>query len=459
MTDPTGDSKGAQEEPLHGGLDAAIAACAQRFAESRDLYVILKDAVSVIRDHIGLDRAGIFLFDAEKEEWHGVSGTDEDGKPRDERWIALPKDPQHPLLRAQRGEGDEFFVENFEAEFPADEFMRGVKNCYCIALRAHHHLLGGISVDNALSGWPIDNVTREKLRRFARYIALAIENLQLLGQLEGQNKLLREELERRERAEEEREAILKELQRAYEDLKDFAHVVSHDLRSPLQKINSMVDWITEDHREELPEEVAPKLASIQRHVNQMGELIRGVLDYSKAGKGEMNRRLVETDKVIEAVVDLVDPPLGMKVEVDSSFPMVFYDETQLRQVFLNLIGNAVKYMGKAHGHIYVTWSDADDMVEFCVRDTGRGIEEKDFERIFKMLKSLRQVGDSESTGIGLAVVKKIVERNGGEVRVESKVGKGSSFFFTIPKEAQEDPASTWAGKSQNDSSETRHGTE
>jgi signal transduction histidine kinase len=425
-------SEAASSSGGEGGLHAAIAACAERFAESRDLHGILRDAVTLIREYIGLDRAGIFLFDEESREWHGVFGTDTDGSLRDERWIEIPRDPRHPFSRAAAGECYECFIEDFGATFPDDPFMKDVKNFCFVSLRAHNHLLGGISVDNLLTGRPIETDKREQLSRFARYVALAIENLQLLERTEAQNRQLTEELERRKKAEREREAVLEQLRRANEDLSDFAHVVSHDLKSPLHTINGMIDWLLEDYGDQLDEEGHEKLAIVQRRTHRMGDLIQGILQYSRMGRMELKLEEVDVPAVISEVAEIVGPPDGIRIRTEGTLPAVVYDPTQLHQVFQNLIGNAVKYMGSDEGTVTVSSRMHDGLVEFCVADTGRGIAEKDREKVFKMLQSLRSEKDEKSSGIGLAVVKKIVERNGGSIRLESEPGEGSRFYFTVP---------------------------
>ncbi|MBN1269791.1 MAG: GAF domain-containing protein [Kiritimatiellae bacterium] len=403
----------ATRDPYHQQrLQAAIAECAQRFAETRDLYEILRDAVAVIRDQIGLDRAGIFLFDEDTHCWRGEAGTDVQGRERDERNLQIPVNPRHPLRRAEAGEGWEFFTADFEAEFPDDEFMRGVKNHYLVALRAHGHILGAISVDNLLTGRPIDEETREDLRRFARYVALALENLRLRDRLEAQNE---------------------QLQRANEELKDFAHVVSHDLKSPLQSTIAMAEWVEEDYGKSLDEEGLDKLNRIKLRLKQMGGLIEGILRYSRADKPGGEPQEIDTVELVGEIVEVLAPSPGIRIHVEPDLPKAVYDRTQLQQVFQNLLGNAVTYMDRPEGDIWVGFRDAGKAWEFTVRDTGHGIEEQHMDKIFRMFHSVGVSGLKESTGIGLAVVQKIVESNGGKVWVESKLGAGSCFHFTVMK--------------------------
>ena len=166
---------------------------------------------------------------------------------------------------------------------------------------------------------------------------------------------------------------------------------------------------------------------------RMHNLIDGILQYSRAERFEPELQLLETDAVVRKIIDTLSSPENITVRIEETLPSVVYDETFLTQVFQNLIENVIKHLGKPEGEVVVSCTDGGDVWEFCVRDNGVGIEERRFEKIFKMFQSLKPRSKVESTGIGLPLVKKIVERNGGTARVESTVGEGSAFFFTIPK--------------------------
>lgn len=400
-------------------LHAAIAACAERFAETRDLFEILKSAVPVIRDYMGLDRAGIFLYDEHLRHWRGVYGVDEHGNLRDERNITITDNPRTPIARALAGEADEFFTEDFSVEFPDEKDMHGVRNNFFLALRAHGRLLGCLSVDNLLTQRPIEEKTREDLRRFARYIALAIENLLLLERLEGQNQ---------------------ELNRANADLQEFAHVVSHDLKAPLRGIASLAQWLKEDYGPVLGPEGVEQLELLGARSRRMQGLIDGILQYSQWGRKQMNVDVVSVKDVVGRVVDALAPPPAIRIHIDGVFPSIVYNQIQLEQVFQNLIGNAIMHMGKPAGEVWISAHEQPGQWEFRVRDTGVGIEPHLHERIFKMFQTLCPKDESENVGIGLSVVKKIVESNGGGVWVLSNKNEGSTFGFTVLKTAAPNPA-------------------
>ncbi len=392
-------------------LNAAIAVCAQQFAESRDLDTILENAVRIIRHEIGLDRAGIFLYDHEARLWRGVFGTDLNGAIRDEHQLNMPQDPRHPMNRAERGEGNEFFYEDFSAAFPGDTFMAEVKNCFFITLRAHEHLLGGVSVDNLETGRLIDEETREDLRQFTRYMALALENLELLNRLEGANR---------------------QLERANKDLTEFADVMAHDLTSPMQGVTLLLELVIRQYEKELPPAALESLQKALERVLKLGRFLQGILRYSRMGKRSGEPVLLDVRQVVNEVLEMLQVPPGIVISVNDDLPELIYDQAQLHQVFQNLIANAIKYMGRDEGRIQVTCEKRADAWVFCVRDTGMGISEQYHQNLFKMFNRAGRQDDGKSCGLGLALVKKIIERGGGEIWLESKEGEGCAFFFTVP---------------------------
>lgn len=237
--------------------------------------------------------------------------------------------------------------------------------------------------------------------------------------------LLFRELKRREEA----------LAGANEELADFAHIVSHDLKAPLRGIKSLSMWLKEDQAERLDEEGKEQLGLIMQRVTRMDALIDGVLRYSRAGRLTESRKLVDLNETVAEVVDVISPPDSVTITVEE-LPTVRCEPTRITQVFQNLISNAVKYMDKDEGTVRISCGDDGGTWTFSVEDNGPGIVEGDLERVFRMFQTVHVRNDVESTGVGLTVVRKSVERCGGRVWAESTVGKGSTFSFTIPKEGR-----------------------
>ncbi len=225
-----------------------------------------------------------------------------------------------------------------------------------------------------------------------------------------------------------------ELKRSNSELQQFAYVVSHDLKAPLRSISSLANWIAEDYSDALDGEGLENLRLLVGRTHRMNNLIEGILQYSRAGRAATEMESIDTGPVSQSLIDALGPPNGVAVTISGPMPTITYDRTHYEQVTQNLIDNAVKHLGSPSGQVTLACRELADQWEFSVRDSGVGIPEEHFERIFQLFQTLKPKDQVESTGIGLSLVKRIVERYGGTVRLQSTVGAGSEFFFTVPKQ-------------------------
>lgn len=216
------------------------------------------------------------------------------------------------------------------------------------------------------------------------------------------------------------------------EVNEFAYITSHDLKAPLRAINQLATWLTEDYADKLGDAGKKKCGLLMERTRHMHNMIEAILHYSRVGRNHGEHKPVHTGVAIRNVIESLAPPPHINCLVKDGSPVIFMEPVQVEQVFQNLIGNAMKYMDKPQGHIEIGCNDAKAFWEFYVKDNGPGIEERHFERIFLLFQSLNGK-DGNSTGIGLTIVKKIVEAHGGAVWVESEVGTGSVFRFTVPK--------------------------
>ncbi|TFW23574.1 PAS domain S-box protein [Massilia arenosa] len=237
----------------------------------------------------------------------------------------------------------------------------------------------------------------------------------------------------RKQAEERNAALLAELTSANEELTNFAYVVSHDLKAPLRAIGSLADWLATDYADKFNDEGKEHMRLLINRVHRMAALIDGILQYSRVGRVREAGAAIDLNRVLAEVVDLLAPPPHIQVRVQADLPTVTAEPTRIHQLFHNLLSNAIKYMDKPEGEVDVTFEDAGAEWHFQVRDNGPGIEARHFERIFQLFQTLAPRDRVESTGVGLALVKKIVEMYGGRVWVESVVRQGTAFHFTLPK--------------------------
>ncbi len=237
----------------------------------------------------------------------------------------------------------------------------------------------------------------------------------------------------RKRAEETLRQSEERLAAANRELTDFATIVSHDLKAPLRGVATLAKWLQSDYADQLDAEGRENLAEIVKRVGRMARMIDGILDYSRLGRVRENTEPVAlTDLVADVVQDLTPPP-RVHIYIAPGLPTVEGAPVRLRQLFQNLISNAIKYGDKPETQIRVEWAAVGPFWQFGVADNGPGIEVRHFERIFKLFQTLAPKDETDSTGVGLALVKRIVERAGGRIWVESRAGEGSTFYFTWPK--------------------------
>jgi light-regulated signal transduction histidine kinase (bacteriophytochrome) len=229
------------------------------------------------------------------------------------------------------------------------------------------------------------------------------------------------------------ETLLRELRTVNEELSNFAYVVSHDLKAPLRAIAALADWLATDYADRFDADGREQMRLLISRVHRMGNLIDGILQYSRLGREGGTLRTVDVNTAVAEVVDLLSPPPSISVTVAQDLPVLWTEPTRIRQVFHNLISNAIKYMDKPEGVIAVGCGSDDEYWRFSVADNGPGIEVRHFERIFQLFQTLAPRDRVESTGVGLALVRKTVELLGGQVWIESVPGAGSTFYFTLPK--------------------------
>jgi PAS domain S-box-containing protein len=244
--------------------------------------------------------------------------------------------------------------------------------------------------------------------------------------------VLRDITERKQQ-EQEREQLIKALARSNQELDQFAYVASHDLKAPLRGIAHLSQWIEEDLGEKLTGENVEQMGLLRGRVHRMEALIDGILQYSRAGRVKARPEPIDTGLLVRETIELIAPPKSTGITIAPDMPTLKAEKIPLQQVFMNLLGNAIKHAGADDPRVEISWEDAGPFYEFTVRDHGQGIAPLYHERIFGIFQTLEARDKVEGTGIGLSVVQKIVEAKGGRVWVESDIGKGAKFRFLWPK--------------------------
>ncbi len=244
----------------------------------------------------------------------------------------------------------------------------------------------------------------------------------------------------RKKAQQEQAQLLKELESVNEELKNFAYIISHDLKAPLRAIRALTDWLAADYSDKFDDDGKEQIKLLMNRVNRMHNLIDGVLQYSRVGRITEEHIQIDLNKLLPDIIDSIAPPSNINISIENQLPVVVSEATRIQQVFQNLLSNAIKYMDKPEGFIKIGCTEEDGFWRFSVSDNGPGIEEQHFEKIFKIFQTLQARDQFESTGVGLTLVKKIVELYGGLVWLTSKFGEGTTFFFTLPKTSAHEQA-------------------
>ncbi len=223
---------------------------------------------------------------------------------------------------------------------------------------------------------------------------------------------------------------IQELEKRNAELDKFAYVVSHDLKAPVRGIHNVIKWIEEDLGDQLSPEMKRYLDIIPQRTGRMENLINGLLDYARISQ-KTDASTVDTNELVDDLVEAIVPRhFTVKKE---TLPVLFTERLKLEQVFSNLISNAVKYSSGAAGEIFITAREFPGHYSFSVKDNGIGIEAEYHQKIFEIFQTLREKNQHESTGIGLSIVKKIIDDQNGVIKINSVLGKGAEFIFTWKK--------------------------
>ena len=390
-----------------------------------DIDKLVRESLQQIGEFVESDRSYIFSYDfvnnrtSNTYEWCS-KGID----PEIDNLQNIPLDYITHWLDAHK-KGEAFYVEDVsllpkDGEFGLRAVLepQGIKSLITIPKIKNNELIGFIGFDSVRKINKYADNEKEILFVFANMLVNVIQRNENEEKIKEQEK--------------KKEELLQNLSLQNQELNEYAHVVSHDLKAPLINIHTLVGWYMEDHKDTLTENQLKPLDQVLFNVEKMNFLIKGILDYSTIDKLESDDSLVNFNAVIGEVVKTILIPDNITVTVQNDLPTIYGNTWRFKQVFQNLIQNAINYNDKDEGLIEVGFTDKDEFYEFFIKDNGIGIKSDYFDKIFKVFTKLESNGSS--SGIGLSIVKKIINFYKGTIWLESVPNKGATFYFTILKQ-------------------------
>ena len=395
----------------------------KRVTEVSDLRTTIERIWHGVHDDLGFDRLGIFLYNPERISMDGTLGTDNQGQMLQEWHLWYPLSEIAIFSRLLEQPDGVYLSHNYDVEndIEEDSDMYGVKDYAAVAAWAGNKPIAVICVDNLITRRLIGNEELEALRLFGGYAGLAIQNARLNNAL--QNELL------------QRQTFINELESKNAELERFTYTVSHDLKSPLVTITGFLGYLEKDALSGDHQKIKGTIERITLAARKMQSLLNDLLELSRIGRIMNSPENVPFEEVVKEAIERVRGQLEAKqaqTKIQNDLPTIYGDRVRLVEVMQNLIDNSTKYSNPASTPCIEigTKEDVQGQMIFFVRDNGIGIDPQFHERIFGLFNKLDT--KAEGTGIGLTLVKRIIEVHGGNIWVESELGKGATFYFTLP---------------------------
>lgn len=241
----------------------------------------------------------------------------------------------------------------------------------------------------------------------------------------------------RKKAEQKTLKTLRELQIANEELTDFAYITSHDLKAPLRAINTIANWIMMDNKDKFDDDTQEQMELLIGRVGRMHKLIEGIYEFTNINNYQAQIENIDVKKMLQKIVKGLKNPNNYKIELKGDFPFLTFEKIRLQQIFENLLDNAIKFMDKNDGKIIIETKSDEKFRYFFVTDNGHGIEKKYYKKVFQMFQTLQARDEMESIGIGLPIVKKIVEKYKGNIDLKSEPGKFTSVKISLPRKLEQ----------------------
>jgi signal transduction histidine kinase len=414
-----------EEEERRSAQLAAISEVARDITSLLDLDKLLHRVVESLVETFGYYYANVLIVDEEAEEIVLTASAGQTGRAFEGFRLKIG---EQGITGWVARSGEPLLVNDVDNEprYQFVEELADTKSELAVPIKLKGKVIGVLDVQSNEAG-AFDEMDLSTLVTLADQLAVAIENARLYESVQ-------QELTKRKRAEEKLKETLAELERSNRELEQFAYVASHDLQEPLRMVSSFTQLLARRYKDKLDADANEFITYAVDGANRMQKMISDLLTYSRVGtRGKPFEPIC-----CEAVLDQAVTNLQVAIEESGAvvthdpLPTLMADGTQLVQLFQNLIGNAIKFRSDVPPEIHIGVERTDSEWRFSVRDNGIGIDPQHHDRIFMIFQRLHSREEYPGTGIGLAICKRIVERHGGRIWVESQPGKGATFYFTIP---------------------------
>lgn len=396
-----------EREVRRGQLLKRVIELGKEVTQASELDWCMKKIHQSIQKGLGFDRVGLFLYDNEKRTIQGVYGTDRHGNMEDTGWFVQNADEYGAWQVSLKDPDGMSLIENYSEvnkDLTPENEMYGVKEHVTLAAWSGKQPVALITVDNAISGEPLGKDKIEALRLFAGYAGLAITNA-------------------------------RNLESVHQELESFSYSVSHDLRSPLRAVVGFSKILLTDSGENIRENGRQYIEKIHENGRQMGLLIDDLLSFSRVGRQAIRLATVELNPIIERIIaniKITQPDRQVDWQV-ADLPPCKADLTLIQVVITNLLENAYTYTAtRPNAKIEIDSLTQDGQATYFVRDNGIGFKMEYADKIFRVFHRLHHESEFEGTGVGLAIVQRIIQRHGGKIWAESTPGEGATFYFSLP---------------------------
>ncbi len=417
--DITSRKQSEQREIRRRAMMETVIDLGKAVTQITDLRQCLQEIHRSVQVGLGFDRVGLFDYDPVQRQVRGLIGTNAAGEIEDTRWFSEPVDAYEGWVKAVSETRGLHLVENYSAAYDLTNHqdMRGVEQHATLAGWVGEKPVLLIGVDNLLTGRKFRPEQLEALELFAGYAGLAIQNAQWNAQLE-------QRVAERTR----------QLEAANQELESLAYTIAHDLRIPARAMHGFASILKEAEAENLNPASLQRLDRIRDSAKLMGQQVDDLLEFMRAGHVALRIQPVDMNSLVEtARASLEKEMKGRDIRVRvQDLPACQGDRVLLRQVWVNLISNAIKFTrARPVAEIEIGAREVEEKTEYFIRDNGVGFDMKFTGNLFGAFQRLHHPDEYGGTGMGLAIVQRILQRHGGSIRAEAEEGKGAAFYFTL----------------------------